>query len=65
MNHINYFEWSNQSPDLNPSENLWREQKVLVGKRELSNLNELQTKKLSARLEKKFTQLLFTVIIIP
>ncbi len=40
--HIKVLEWSSQSPDLNPIENLWRELKVRVAKRQPRNLNDLE-----------------------
>ncbi len=40
--HINVLEWPSQSPDLHPIENLWRELKVRVAKRQPRNLNDLE-----------------------
>ncbi|KAL0149804.1 hypothetical protein M9458_054852 [Cirrhinus mrigala] len=40
--HIEALEWPSQSPDLNPTENLWRELKVRVAKRQPRNLNDLE-----------------------
>jgi len=40
--HIKVLEWSSQSPDLKPIENLWRELKVRVAKRQAQNLNDLE-----------------------
>ncbi len=40
--HIKVLEWPNQSPDLHPIENLWRELKVRVAKRQPRNLNDLE-----------------------
>ncbi len=40
--HIKVLEWPSQSPDHNPIENLWRELKVRVAKRQPRNLNDLE-----------------------
>uniref|UniRef100_A0A4W5QDJ3 Tc1-like transposase DDE domain-containing protein n=1 Tax=Hucho hucho TaxID=62062 RepID=A0A4W5QDJ3_9TELE len=40
--HIKVLEWPSQCPDLNPIENLWRELKVRVAKRQPRNLNDLE-----------------------
>ncbi len=40
--HIKVVEWPSQSPDLHPIENLWRELKVRVAKRQPRNLNDLE-----------------------
>ncbi len=40
--HIKVLECPSQSPDLNPIENLWRELKVRVAKRQPRNLNDLK-----------------------
>ncbi len=40
--HIKVLEWPSQSPDLHPRENLWRELKVRVAKRQPRNLNDLE-----------------------
>ncbi len=38
--HIKVLEWPIQSPDLNPTEHLWKEPKVRVSKHQPRNLNE-------------------------
>ncbi len=40
--HIKDLEWPSQSPDLHPIENLWRELKVQVAKRQSRNINDLE-----------------------
>ncbi len=40
--HIKVLEWPSQSPDLHPIENLWRELKVRVAKRQPQNLNDVE-----------------------
>ncbi len=40
--HIKVLEWPSQFPNFNPIENLWRELKVQVTKRQPRNLNDLE-----------------------
>ena len=40
--HLKVLEWSSQSPDLNPIENLWRELKVRVAQQQFQNITALE-----------------------
>ena len=39
---LNVREWTSQSPDLNPTEHLWRDLKIAVQQQSPSNLTELE-----------------------
>ena len=40
--HLKVLEWSSQSPDLNPIENLWYDLKIAVHQRNPSNMKALE-----------------------
>ena len=44
---LNVLEWSSQSPDMNPIENLWRDMKIAVQQRSPSNLTHLDFAEMS------------------
>ena len=43
-NNVNVLEWSSQSPDLNPIENLWRYLKIQIQSRAPTNTQDVKIK---------------------